>query len=57
MANRTEFPASGVNGAKPGSLLEHRFNGEVIDPKGRVELKPGDRLTLFEAGGGGFGEA
>ena len=57
MANRTEFAAVGFRGGTAGALREHRINGEPIDPKGRVELGPGDRLTLLEAGGGGFGEA
>jgi N-methylhydantoinase B len=27
-----------------------------VDPKGHYELAPGDRITLIEAGGGGFGD-
>jgi N-methylhydantoinase B len=26
-----------------------------VDPKGHYELAPGDRITMIEAGGGGYG--
>jgi N-methylhydantoinase B len=56
MANRTEYPPRGSLGGRPGSLREHRINGERIDPKGRHLLQPGDRLMLREPGGGGYGD-
>ena len=56
MANRTEFEAQGLAGGKPGGRREHRINGEVVDPRGRLRLAPGDRITLIEAGGGGYGD-
>lgn len=56
MANRTEFAAKGFAGAKDGSRREHRINGKVVDPKGRLPLAPGDRITMIEAGGGGYGD-
>lgn len=56
LAGRTEFPPQGVRGGRPGGLREIRVNGETVHPKGRYVLAPGDRLTLFEAGGGGFGD-
>ncbi len=56
MANRTEYPARGFFGGLAGSPREHRINGEKVHPKGKYELLPGDRLELFEAGGGGFGK-
>jgi N-methylhydantoinase B len=55
MANRTQFPALGFAGGQPGACREHLVNGETISPQGRHELAPGDRLTLREAGGAGFG--
>jgi N-methylhydantoinase B len=55
MANRTEFPAVGVGGGRPGALREHLVNDRPVQPQGRHELAPGDRLTLREAGGAGFG--
>ena len=57
MANRTEFAALGFAGAGPGGRREHRIDGEPVDPKGTHTLAPGARLSLIEAGGGGFGEA
>ena len=56
MANRTDFAASGLHGGQPGALRLHRLNGAIVHPKGRQELKPGDRLALYEAGGGGVGD-
>ncbi len=56
MANRTEFPALGLAGGGPGGRREHRIDGKAVDPKGTHTLAPGARLTLIEAGGGGFGD-
>lgn len=56
LAGRTEFPPAGVRGGGPGALREVRVNGVTADPKGRYLLAPGDRLTTFEAGGGGYGD-
>ncbi|MBA3507462.1 MAG: hydantoinase B/oxoprolinase family protein [Betaproteobacteria bacterium] len=56
LAGRTEFAPQGVRGGFPGGLREVRVNGETVHPKGRYMLAPGDRLTTFEAGGGGFGD-
>ena len=56
MASRTQFPAVGLLGGQPGSRREHRVNGQAVHPKGHYELAPGDRITLVEAGGGGFGD-
>ena len=40
---------------KNGGVREHRINDVTVDPKGHHELVPGDRITLIQAGGGGFG--
>ncbi len=56
MANRTDFPPLGLMGGEPGRPREHRINDVTVDPKGHYELQPGDRITLIEAGGGGFGK-
>lgn len=56
LAGRTEFPPQGLRGGHPGGLREIRVNGEIVHPKGRYMLAPGDRLAIFEAGGGGFGD-
>ncbi len=55
LAGRTEFPPLGLLGGQPGRLREFRLNGKVVHPKGRYLLAPGDRMTTFEAGGGGYG--
>ena len=55
MANRTDFPAAGLHGGEAGALREHRLEGRPVHPKSRQELRPGDRLLLLEAGGGGVG--
>ncbi len=56
MGQRTEFPARGFDGGKPGLVRRYRINGEVVHPKGRYQLAPGDVVILDEAGGGGFGD-
>jgi len=56
MANRTEFPPVGHLGGRPGARREHRINGERVHPKGAYVLAPGDRVSLVQAGGGGFGD-
>jgi N-methylhydantoinase B len=57
MGQRTEFPARGLAGGGEGSLRRFEVNGEVVDPKARIELAPGDRITMREAGGGGYGDS
>ncbi len=56
MGCRTEFPAQGVCGGRPGSLRKYLLNGKEVHPKGRYEMQPGDRLELLDAGGGGYGD-
>lgn len=56
LAGRTQFAPAGLLGGKPGMKREIRVNGEAVHPKGRYVLKPGDRVTTLEAGGGGFGD-
>ena len=55
MANRTEYPPLGLMGGASGRVREHRINDATVDAKGHYELMPGDRITMIEAGGGGFG--
>jgi N-methylhydantoinase B len=56
LAGRTQFAPAGLLGGKPGMKREIRVNGKAVHPKGRYVLKPGDRVTTLEAGGGGFGD-
>lgn len=53
---RTEFSPQGVLGGRPGRPRQIRINGEVVHPKGRYTLAPGDRIVTLEAGGGGYGD-
>lgn len=53
---RTEFPARGYLGGKPGAKRVFLVDGKPIPPKGRLELKPGETFTISEAGGGGYGD-
>jgi N-methylhydantoinase B len=55
-AGRTEFAPQGVQGGGPGQLRETRINGELVHPKGRYILQPGDVIATREAGGAGFGD-
>jgi N-methylhydantoinase B len=55
MGARTDYPALGVCGGKAGATRSYRLNGETIHPKGRYDLKVGDRIELLDAGGGGYG--
>ena len=56
MSYRTQFPSRGLLGGKDGSLRRNMINGETVHPKGQFTLQPGDRISLVEAGGGGFGK-
>lgn len=56
MGQRTEFAAKGLQGGDDGALRRYEVNGQPVDPKSRVELSPGDRISMREAGGG-FGSA
>ncbi len=55
-STRQSGPPAGLVGGGPGQLRRHQVNGETVHPKGQYQLSPGDRITLVEAGGGGFGK-
>jgi N-methylhydantoinase B len=56
MGNRMQFPAKGLFGGGTGALRNHAVDGTPVNAKGRVEVAPGTRMTITEAGGGGFGD-
>lgn len=56
LAGRTQFAPQGVLSGRPGRLREFQLNGRTVHPKGRYILQPGDRMTTYEAGGGGYGD-
>lgn len=56
LAERTIFPAFGIEGGKPGAPGELRINGEKTDPKRQYVLRTGDTVSLATPGGGGHGD-
>ena len=56
ISDRRDHPALGLFGGLPGGPVRFVLNdGQFIHPKARSTLKPGDRLTIHYAGGGGYG--
>ncbi len=56
MGNRTEFPSKGFFGGGVGARRVHAVEGKPVHAKGRIEVAPGARMTITEAGGGGYGD-
>lgn len=56
MTSRTRLAARGFLGGMPGHLRIISVNGELVDPKVRVEVHPGQSITVQDAGGAGFGD-
>ena len=46
LAERTRFPAFGIEGGQPGAPGELRINGERVDPKRQYVLRRGDTVQL-----------
>ena len=58
LTERTQFPATGLNGGQPGACGFVMKNGELIKgAKSIVSLERGDVLDFQLPGGGGFGDA
>jgi N-methylhydantoinase B len=57
LAERTRFPAPGLDGGGPGGLGEVQINERVIDSRRLHVLNKGDRLLLRTPGAGGYGDA
>ncbi len=55
LAERTIFPAFGIEGGQAGAPGAVMINGAVTDPKKQYVLKRGDTVTLRTPGGGGHG--
>jgi N-methylhydantoinase B len=51
---RTHAPW-GLAGGSPGACGQNLLNGRPLPAKIHVPVRPGDRLTIASAGGGGFG--
>src|SRR5262249_58770217 len=56
LAERTRFPAFGIEGGHAGAPGELRINGEQVDPKRQYVLRHGDTVQLSTPGGGGHGD-
>ncbi|WP_421999102.1 hydantoinase B/oxoprolinase family protein [Reyranella sp.] len=56
LAERTLFPAFGIEGGGDGAPGELRINGEKTDPKKQYVLAKGDTVSLGTPGGGGHGD-
>ena len=54
--SRTSLPARGFGGGSDGSLRLLFVDGKSVEPKSRIDIKPGSIVELHEAGGGGFGD-
>ena len=56
LAERTIFPAFGIEGGLPGAPGELHINGEKVDPKRQYVLQTGDTVRMGTPGGGGHGD-
>jgi N-methylhydantoinase B len=56
LAERTRFPAFGIEGGKPGAAGQLRINGRAVDPKMQYVLQRGDTVQMSTPGGGGHGD-
>ena len=56
LADRTKFPAFGLEGGYEGALGSITLNGRPLDPKRIHVVQPGDLVVLSTPGGGGFGK-
>jgi len=54
-AGRHILPPEGLFGGKPGARAQFLINEVTGNPFGLTQLKPGDRVTIDAAGGGGYG--
>ncbi|HYZ32604.1 MAG TPA: hydantoinase B/oxoprolinase family protein [Crenalkalicoccus sp.] len=56
LAERTIFPAFGIEGGQAGAPGVLRINGEKVDPKRQYVLQRGETVLLATPGGGGHGD-
>ena len=57
LAERIRVPAPGLGGGDAGACGEVLINGVAIDSRRPHVLAPGDEVTLYTPGGGGYGAA
>lgn len=56
LAERTRFPAFGIEGGRSGAAGQLRINGKAVDPKRQYVLQRGDTVQMCTPGGGGHGD-
>lgn len=56
MVDRTQFPADGLIGGKPGAQGEFKLDGEPATAKTILWMEPDSTVELNPPGGGGFGD-
>jgi N-methylhydantoinase B len=57
LSDRHKYPPQGLAGGGRGGRVEIELSdGRTPHPKSRDTIRPGDRLTVRYAGGGGFGD-
>lgn len=54
-AGRFRYPPEGLFGGKPGARAQFLKNKTPADPSGLTFCEPGDVLSFYSAGGGGYG--
>jgi N-methylhydantoinase B len=57
LMTRLKFPPPGLNGGATGQRGRLVINGSEVDPTEQRILRPGDRVLMESAGGGGYGAA
>jgi N-methylhydantoinase B len=56
LAERTVFPAAGLEGGDQGAPGVLEINGRRVDPKSQYVLKKGHTVLMATPGGGGYGK-
>ncbi|HJU74971.1 MAG TPA: hydantoinase B/oxoprolinase family protein [Gemmatimonadaceae bacterium] len=57
LTERRKYAPRGAGGGSPGTPGKNLLNGKPIPAKCRIELVPGDVLTIETPGGGGWGQS
>ncbi|MGH9661494.1 MAG: hydantoinase B/oxoprolinase family protein, partial [Bryobacteraceae bacterium] len=57
VTERRRHRPAGALGGGPGTSGQNLLNGQPIPAKCRIELNPGDVITVMTPGGGGWGGA
>lgn len=57
VTERRRHRPAGASGGRPGTSGQNLLNGQPIPAKCRIELNPGDVVTVMTPGGGGWGKS